>query len=92
MGTAAAVDPVAHRLFSSVRRDVLALLLGRPEERFHVREIVRTVGGGSGAVQRELKPLNIAGLLERTVSGRQVYFAASRAAETRLGREVNPSV
>jgi len=80
MGTTTAVDSVARLLFGSVRRDVLALLLGRPEDRFYVREIVRAVGGGSGAVQRELKQLGDAGLLERTVSGRQVYFAANRAA------------
>jgi hypothetical protein len=51
------VDSVARLLFGSVRREVLALLLGHPDERFYFRELLRAVGGGSGAVQRELKQL-----------------------------------
>jgi len=59
---------------------VLALLLGRPDERFYLREIVRAVGGGLGAVQRELKRLVEAGLVEREARGHQVYFSANRDA------------
>jgi predicted nucleotidyltransferase len=80
MGTDAHPDPVSHLLFGAVRRDVLALLLGRPDERFYLREILRAAGGGSGAVQRELKQLVDAGLVEREASGHQVYFSANRAA------------
>jgi predicted nucleotidyltransferase len=58
----------------------LVLLLGRPDERFYLREILRAVGGGSGAVQRELKQLTEAGLVEREESGNHVYFAANRDA------------
>ncbi|HXQ29477.1 MAG TPA: nucleotidyltransferase domain-containing protein [Gemmatimonadales bacterium] len=59
---------------------MLALLLGRPDERFYLREIVRAVGGGLGAVQRELKQLVEAGLVEREARGHQVYFSANRDA------------
>lgn len=78
METSSAPDRIARVLFGGVRREVLALLLGRPEERFYLREIVRMVGAGSGAVQRELAQLVDAELLCREVSGRQVYFSANR--------------
>ncbi len=80
MGTDSQPDRVARLLFGSVRRDVLALLLGRPDERFYLREILRAAGGGSGAVQRELKQLVDAGLLTRETRGHQVYFSANREA------------
>jgi predicted transcriptional regulator len=57
MSTATKPDRVSRLLFGSTRRDVLALLLGRPDEQFYLREILRAVGGGSDAVQRELKQL-----------------------------------
>ena len=65
-------------LFGQTRRDVLALLFGRPDERFYLREIVRALGGGTGAVQRELKQLVDAGLVVRQAEGHQVYFSANR--------------
>lgn len=80
MGTDAPADRVSRLLFGAVRREVLALLLGRPDERFYLREILRAAGGGSGAVQRELRQLVDAGLVEREASGHQVYFSANRAA------------
>ena len=80
MGTSKNLDRVSRLLFGSTRREVLALLLGRPDERFYLREIQRAAGGGSGAVQRELKQLVEAGLVEREVHGRQVYFSANREA------------
>ena len=64
-------------LFGRTRRAVLGLLLGRPDERFHMREIFRRVASGSGAVQRELGHLVEAGLVRRTSEGRQVYFSAN---------------
>jgi predicted nucleotidyltransferase len=53
------------------------LLLGRPQESFYLREIVRLTEGGVGAVQRELALLTNAGLIRRAVRGRQVYFTAN---------------
>ena len=80
MGTNAQPDAVARVLFGQTRRQVLALLLGRPDERFYLRQIVRAVGAGTGAVQRELGQLSEAGLLTRAVEGRQVYFSANQSA------------
>lgn len=80
MSTATTPNLLARLLFGSTRREVLALLLGRPDERFYLREIVRAVGGGMGAVQRELKQLVEAGLVERDARGHQVYFWANRDA------------
>lgn len=80
MGTAPAVDRVSRLLFGNVRREVLALLLGRPDERFYLREIVRAAGGGVGSVQRELEQLTEAGLIHREADGKQVYFSANQDA------------
>lgn len=80
MGTSASRDNLAQVLFGSTRREVLALLLGHPDEHFYVREILRAVGGGSGAVQRELKQLTEAGLVHREARGPHVYFSANRDA------------
>lgn len=65
-------------LFGRTRRRVLGWLLGHPGEAFYLRQIVRQAGVGQGAVQRELDLLTRAGLLRRTVQGRQVYFQANR--------------
>jgi predicted nucleotidyltransferase len=80
MGTDVKPDRISRLLFGSTRRAVLALLLGRPDERFYLREIVRATGGAVGAVQRELKQLVDAGLVEREARGHQVYFSANRNA------------
>jgi predicted nucleotidyltransferase len=73
------VDP-ANLLFGSTRRRVLGWLLGHPDESYYLRQIVRHTGTSVGAVQRELEQLTAAGLLQRTVEGRQVYFQANREA------------
>ncbi|MGH9372515.1 MAG: nucleotidyltransferase domain-containing protein [Vicinamibacterales bacterium] len=67
-------------LFGSTRRRVLGWLLGHADESYYLREIVRRTGTSVGAVQRELEKLTAAGLLTRTVDGRQVYFQANRDA------------
>ena len=43
-----------------------------------MREVSRLTGGALGAVQRELTGLVSAGILERSVRGRQVYYQADR--------------
>lgn len=64
-------------LFSKTRSAVLGLLFGRSDERFHLRAIVRAAGAGMGSVQRELRTLEAAGLIERLAEGRQVYYRAN---------------
>lgn len=66
-------------LFSAYRRQVLALLLLRPQERYHVREIARLTGIVPGSLHRELKQLAAAGLLLREETGNQVLYRANRA-------------
>jgi predicted nucleotidyltransferase len=55
----------------------LALLYGHPDEAYYLRQLVRSAGLGLGAVQREVKRLAEAGIIRRTVRGRQVYYQAN---------------
>ena len=66
-------------LFSDYRRAVLALLLPRPDDALHVREIARLTGIPAGSLHRELKALAEAGLLLREPQGNQVRYRANRA-------------
>ena len=70
-------DILSATLFGKTRRAVLALLYSHVEESFYLRQIARTAGVGLGAVQRELKKLSDAGIIRRTVRGRQVYYQAN---------------
>jgi predicted nucleotidyltransferase len=70
---------VGAALFSATRQAVLRLLFGHAGERFYQRQIIRIAGLGSGAVQRDLQQLTRAGILVRTVEGRQTYYQANRA-------------
>ena len=79
MGTQSNDSSLASALFGKVRLAVLALLFGRPDRAFFVREVVRTVKGGQGGVQRELARLSEVGLLLRREEGRQVYYQANSA-------------
>jgi predicted nucleotidyltransferase len=69
---------LAETLFSDYRRRILALLLLRPDENFHVREISRLTGVPAGSLHRELKLLTSAGLLSRQAMGNQVRYRAER--------------
>lgn len=69
---------LAETLFSDYRRRILALLLLRSDEDFHVREISRLTGVPAGSLHRELKLLADAGLLSRQAMGNQVRYHASR--------------
>ena len=66
-------------LFSPYRRQVLALLLLRPDERFYVRELERLTGISAGSLHRELKAMSEAGLLIREHQGNQVLYQADRS-------------
>ena len=68
----------AEILFGAYRRQVLALLLLRPDERFYVRGIARLTGIPAGSLHRELSLLAKAELLVRQNEGRQVYYQANR--------------
>ncbi len=66
-------------LFTAYRRQVLGLLLPRPDESLHVREISRLTGVPAGSLHRELRTLTEAGLLLREPAGNQVHYRANRA-------------
>lgn len=66
-------------MFSGYRRTILAQLLLRPDEAFHVRELERMSGIPAGSLHRELKALFEAGLLSRSRQGNQVRYRANRS-------------
>jgi predicted nucleotidyltransferase len=53
------------------------MLYGHADQSFYLRQVVRAVGAGHGAVQRELKHLADMGLILRTVEGNQVRYRAN---------------
>jgi predicted nucleotidyltransferase len=77
MSTVNQLTGLAAALFGKARLAVLSLLYGRPDEKFYMRNIFRIINMGHGAVQRELKHLADAGIISRTVSGRNVFFQAN---------------
>jgi len=63
-------------MFSPYRRQVLATLFLRPDERFHVRELERITGVSAGSLHRELKAMAESGLLVREKVGNLVFYQA----------------
>ncbi len=64
-------------LMPKTRRAILALLFRHPGEAYYQGQIMRAVGGGRGAVQRELASLAEAGILRRDVRGDRAYYSAN---------------
>jgi predicted nucleotidyltransferase len=54
---------IADALFGHAQQRVLALFFGRPDEAFHVNQVIRDSGLGSASVQRELARLEASGLV-----------------------------
>jgi predicted nucleotidyltransferase len=77
MGKLTLNDQLTETLLGKTRRSILSVLYGHTDETFYVRQLVRVAGGGTGAVQRELKTLAEAGLIRRIGKGRQVYYQAN---------------
>ena len=61
------------------RRKVLGLLLMRPEQQIHLRELAREIGAAPGTLKKELDALCEAGLLRAERVGNQVRFCANTA-------------
>lgn len=72
------IEPSA-LLFGEDYRRLLGLLLMRPDQDFHVREISRLTGVDAGNAQRALKRMEQASLLRSSRSGNQVRYKANRA-------------
>jgi predicted nucleotidyltransferase len=66
-------------LFPEYRRRVLGLLLLRPDEALHGREIARRAGLPAGTITRELTKLAEVGLLKREKRGNQQVYSADTA-------------
>ena len=78
MGTQWARKGLGSALFSQVQLRVLGLLFGQPDRAFHTSELVRLVGSGTGAVQRELAKLAGAGIATVTMSANRKLYRANR--------------
>lgn len=70
---------LASILFPEYRRRVLGLLLLRPEDALHGREIARRTGLPPGTTTRELNMLADVGLLKRERRGNQQLYSADTA-------------
>lgn len=70
---------IASTLFSDYRRRVLGLLLLRPDQALHVREIARLTGTTPGTLHKELSKLAEVGILSRDRQGNQVVYRADRS-------------
>lgn len=66
-------------LFTGYHRTILGLLLLRPDERFHVRELARITGFQAGTLNRQLKRLKAGGILRAEKIGNQVFYSADQA-------------
>ncbi len=69
---------MSNALFSKVQQRVLGLLFVNPDRSFYTNEIVRLVGVGVGAVQRELEKLEAGGLAQVSRTGNQKHYQANR--------------
>ncbi|MDX3775592.1 nucleotidyltransferase domain-containing protein [Chromatiaceae bacterium AAb-1] len=67
---------LAELLFKDYRRQVLGLLLLRPDEAYHVREIARLTNTVPGTLHKELAKLADAGVLRKSQQGNQVLYQA----------------
>lgn len=71
-----AMSSLANILFKEYRRQVLALLLLRPDQSYHVREIARLTNTQPGTLHRELTNLAEVGILKKNSRGNQLYYQA----------------
>jgi len=77
MGTEEHYEVGSRGLFGQTRSALLVMLYGHADQSFYLRQLVRAVGAGHGALQRELKHLTEMDLIVRTVQGNQVLYRAN---------------
>lgn len=66
---------------SSVRADVLSLLLNSPDEKFYIREIAKLLRRNPSGVKRELDNLEQSGIVLSERVANLKYFQANRESE-----------
>ena len=77
MGTMSSQGIASRSLFGQTRSALLAMFYGHTEQSFYLRQLVRAIGAGHGALQRELKHLTELGVIVRKVQGNQVLYQAN---------------
>lgn len=70
------MSSLADLLFKEYRRQVLALLLLRPDQSYHVREIARLTNTQPGTLHKELTKLAEVGILKKAFQGNQLCYQA----------------
>jgi len=66
-------------LWPKARRRILGLLLARPDQEWHLRDIARETDLAPATVQREVTSLHQVGILTRRRDGNQVKYGADRS-------------
>lgn len=77
MSTAIRGQSAVGDLFGRTRSALLSILYGQTDQSFYLRQLLRAVGAGHGAVQRELKHLSDMGLILRRAQGNQILYQAN---------------
>ena len=77
VGSIRALPSGSPSLFGRTPQALLALLYSRADEEHLQESLIQLAGLGRGTVQRELEFLARAGVVKRTLRGRQVYFQAN---------------
>lgn len=77
VGSQTVLSAVLPSLFGKTRQALLSLLFSRADEAHLQESLIQFAALGRGTVQRELQFLARAGVVRRTVRGRQVYFQAN---------------
>ncbi len=65
-------------LFPSTKRKILALFFLNPDQEYYFSEVVRLTGTRQGVIQRELKNLAEAEILNTEKRGRQKFYSVNR--------------
>jgi predicted nucleotidyltransferase len=65
-------------LFSKTQQGVMTYLFGDPGRSYYASELIKLIGAGSGAVQRELKRLTECGLVLIHRIGNQTHYRANQ--------------
>jgi predicted nucleotidyltransferase len=71
-------DYLAAALFRKARRKLLAHFFAHPSESYYLRQLVRELGLGVGAVQRELRTLAKAEIIVAFPRGREVLYEVNQ--------------
>jgi predicted nucleotidyltransferase len=71
------LNETAAALFPGTKRKILALFFLNPGQEYYFSEVARLTGTGQGVVQRELKTLTDAGILNSEKRGRQKFYSVN---------------